>query len=75
MENAIISVVGCLLFCASVQSQELPRELKGGGHLLGETAEQFFSIGSVGELIWGIDERVRSERLEDCETFGENRRP
>jgi len=51
MENAIISVVGCLLFCASVQSQEPPRELKGGGHLLGETAEQFFSIGSVGELM------------------------
>src|SRR3974390_2028719 len=51
MENALIAVVGCLLFCAPVQPQEQPRELKGGGHLLGETAEQFFSIGSVGELV------------------------
>jgi hypothetical protein len=51
MENALIAVVACLLFCARVQPQEQPRELKGGGHLLGETAEQFFSIGSVGELV------------------------
>ena len=51
MENAMIAVVGCLLFCAPVQPQEQLRELKGGGHLLGETTEQFFSIGSVGELV------------------------
>jgi hypothetical protein len=57
MENALITVVGCLLFCAPVQPQEQPRELKGGGHLLDETAEQFFSIGSVGELVRACEAR------------------
>ena len=51
MKNAIIAFVGYVLLCAPVLPQEQPRELKGGGHLLGETAEQFFSIGSVGELV------------------------
>ncbi len=51
MENTIISVVGCLMLCVSISAQEQPRELRGGGHLLGETAEQFFSVGFVGDML------------------------
>jgi hypothetical protein len=51
MENTIMSVVGCLILCASVFPQEKPRELRGGGHLLGETAKQFFSEGLVGDVL------------------------
>jgi hypothetical protein len=39
-----------MLFSSGPQ-QERPRELKGGGHLLGETAEHFFSAGAVGQLL------------------------
>lgn len=56
MRNAIIVVLG-LLSCAPVPAQEQPRELKGGGHLLGQTAEQFFSVGSVGELMRACEAR------------------
>lgn len=38
------------MFCASVSAQVQPRQLKGGGHLLGETAEQFYSEGYVGDV-------------------------
>lgn len=51
MENTIVLVVGCLMFCASVPAQEQPRELKGGGHSLGETAEQFYSESYIGDLL------------------------
>jgi hypothetical protein len=51
MQNAIASVLGCLLLFSSGLQQERPRELKGGGHLLGETAAQFFSEGAVGQLL------------------------
>jgi hypothetical protein len=51
MESTIISVVGCLMLCASVSPQEQPRELRGGGHLLGESASQFFSEGFVGDML------------------------
>jgi hypothetical protein len=51
MEKTILSVVGCLMLCASVFPQEQPRELRGGGHLLGETAGQFFSEGFVGDML------------------------
>jgi hypothetical protein len=51
MENTIMSVVGCLILCASVFPQEQPRELKGDGHLLGEIAGQFFSEGFVGDML------------------------
>jgi hypothetical protein len=51
MENTIMSVVGCLMLCASVYPQEQPRELRGGGHLLGETAAQFFSEGFDGDML------------------------
>jgi hypothetical protein len=50
MRNAFIFVAGCLMLCAWVSAQEQPRQLKGGGHLLGETAEQFFSAGYVGDV-------------------------
>jgi hypothetical protein len=51
MENTIMSLVGCLLISASLFAQEQPRELRGGGHLLGETAGQFFSEGVVGDTL------------------------
>jgi hypothetical protein len=51
MQHSIISVVGCLVLCASVYPQDQPRELRGDGHLLGETAEQFFSEGFVGDML------------------------
>lgn len=55
MEKVIIALIGCLTLCSSVVSQERPRELRGVGHVLGETAEQFFSVGSVGELVHACD--------------------
>ena len=51
MKNTIILVVGCLMSCASVPAQEQPRELKGDGHSLGETAEQFYSESHVGDVL------------------------
>ncbi len=51
MKKTIISVVACLMLCASVFPQEQPRELRGDGHLLGETAGQFFSEGIVGDML------------------------
>jgi hypothetical protein len=57
MEKTTIVMAGCLLLCAPASSQEHPRELKGGGHVLGERAEQFFSVGSVGELVRACEQR------------------
>ncbi len=51
MRYTIISVIGYWMLCASVLSQDQPRELRGDGHLLGETAEQFFSEGFVGDML------------------------
>jgi hypothetical protein len=39
------------MLCASVSSQDQPRELRGDGHLLGETAQQFFSEGFIGDML------------------------
>lgn len=50
MQNTI-TVLGFLLLFSSGSQQERLRELKGGGHLLGETAEHFFSEGAVGQLL------------------------
>ena len=50
MQNAITIVFGFLMLFSSGPQQEPPRELKGG-HLLGETAEHFFSEGAVGQLL------------------------
>jgi hypothetical protein len=49
MQNTIASVLGFLTLFGSQQAR--PRELKAGGHLLGETAEQFFREGVVGQLL------------------------
>ena len=57
MENTIMTVVGCLMLCASVSPQEQPRELRGGGHLLGETAGQFFSEGFVGDVLRACEKK------------------
>ena len=51
MQNTITSVLGFLILFSSGPQQERPRELKAGGHLLGETAEDFFSEGAVGQLL------------------------
>src|ERR1700693_234787 len=51
MQNTITRVLGFLMVFISGPQQERPRELKGGGHLLGETAEHFFSESAVGQLL------------------------
>src|SRR5258705_4849549 len=51
MQNTITSVLGFLILFSSGPQQERPRELKGAGHLLGETAERFFSEDAVGQLL------------------------
>jgi hypothetical protein len=51
MKNTIIFVAGYLMLCASVPAQEQPRQLRGGGHLLDETAEQFYSEGYLGDVL------------------------
>lgn len=51
MEKLGLVVAACLMWCATVRAQEQPRQLKGGGHLLRETATQFFSEGRLGELL------------------------
>lgn len=50
LEKAIMVVVGYVILCASAASQEQPRILRGGGHLLGETVEDFFSEAFAGEM-------------------------
>ena len=57
MRKAFIAGIGCLLSYGSTALQEQPRELRGLGHVLGETAEQFFSVGSVGELVRACDKK------------------
>src|ERR1700745_4034431 len=51
MPNTVASVLGFLIVFNSASQQERPRELKGAGHLLGETAELFFSEDAVGQLL------------------------
>jgi hypothetical protein len=48
MRNISVLLVGCLMFGASGLAQE--RQLRGGGHLLGETAEQFYSEGKLEDV-------------------------
>lgn len=50
MSDTAVLIVACLMLGSSVLAQEQPRDLKGNGHSLGETAEQFFSEGQVGDL-------------------------
>jgi hypothetical protein len=57
MEKTIV-FVGCLLLGISGPFQEQPpRELKDGGHVLSESAEQFFSVGAVGELVRACEKK------------------
>ncbi len=51
MRTTVISVLGLAMLLSSASQQERPRELKGAGHLLGETAERFFSEDAVGQLL------------------------
>jgi hypothetical protein len=51
MQNTTTNVLGFLMLFSSGPQQEQPRELKGAGHLLGETVEHFFSESSVGQLL------------------------
>ena len=51
MQNTITTVLGFSILISSGPPQEWPSELKVGGHLLGETAEHFFSEGPVGQLL------------------------
>jgi hypothetical protein len=51
MQNTVASVLGFLMLFSSASQQERPRELKGAGHLLGETADRFFSEDVVGQLL------------------------
>jgi len=57
MGKIILFVVGCVVLCASPPLQGQTRELKGEGHVLGETAEQFFSEGLVGDLLRACQDR------------------
>jgi hypothetical protein len=51
MQKTVTSVLGLWMSFHCGAQEERPRELKGGGHLLGETAEHFFSEGTVGQLL------------------------
>jgi hypothetical protein len=51
MQKTVTSVLGLWMSFHSGAQQEQPRVLKGGGHFLGETAEHFFSEGTVGQLL------------------------
>lgn len=39
------------MLCATAWVQDQPRQLRGGGHLLGESAEQFFKEGYIADLL------------------------
>jgi hypothetical protein len=51
MRNTIVMVAGCLALSSPASAQDQPRQLKGGGHLLGETVEQFYSESGAAEVI------------------------
>jgi hypothetical protein len=51
MRGSVTSVLGLLMLFSFRPQEERPRELKGGGHSLGESAEHFFSEGAAGELL------------------------
>jgi len=51
MRNAVTSVLGFLMLLSLGPQEERPRDLKGGGHALGESADHFFSEGAAGELL------------------------
>lgn len=49
--SAILFVVVSLTLGIASPAQDQPRQLRGGGHLLGETAEEFYSQGNVGDIL------------------------
>ena len=51
MRSSVTSALGLLMLFSVGPQGEKARELKGGGHSLGESAEQFFSEGAAGELL------------------------
>jgi hypothetical protein len=51
MKNTVLFALGCLTVGFSLPAQEIPRELRGGGHRLGETAEQFYSAEYAGDIL------------------------
>ena|SRR5579859_6176480 len=55
MRSSVLSVLGLLMLFSAGPQEERPRELKGGGHSLGESAEHFFSEGAAGELLRACD--------------------
>jgi len=50
MNKTILFFLGCWISGTSLRAQEAPRVLKGGGHELGETAEQFYAEGPLGNV-------------------------
>jgi len=48
MQNAMTSALGFLILFSSGPQQEPPRELKGGGHFRGETAEDLIPKAPLG---------------------------
>jgi hypothetical protein len=51
MKNAVKIVFACLALGVAALAQEQPRELRGAGHKLGETVEQFYSEEYAGNLL------------------------
>lgn len=51
MKNTVKFVFRCLLLGVTTLAQEQPRELRGGGHKLGETVEEFYSEEYAGNLL------------------------
>src|SRR5258708_40300000 len=51
MQKRLSSVLGFVGLFTSASQKGRPGELKGAGHLLGETAERFFSEDAVGQLL------------------------
>src|SRR5512135_2278446 len=55
MGNRSIFVAGCLILYVSFPAHELQPEFKAIGHSLGETAEQFYSEGYIGDVLRACD--------------------
>jgi hypothetical protein len=51
MKNTIMLLAGWLALGNAIRAQEQPRQIRADGHLLGETAEQFFSEGRIGDVL------------------------
>jgi hypothetical protein len=75
MKNTILMVAGSFLLGSPTFAQDQPRQLKGGGHLLGETAEQFYSEAGTAELFracqahdWKTVSRLLKDELHPSKT-------